>query len=68
MHEGRGCASQPCTVQPHLEHWVQVWVPQYKKDRKQLESVQKRAAKMGKSLEGKMYKERIFYVSMINFS
>jgi len=34
---------------------VQVWALQYKKDIKVAESTQRRATKMGKGLEGKMY-------------
>ena len=35
----------------------QVWAPPYRKDIKPLESIQRRAAKMEKGLEGKVYEE-----------
>lgn len=46
-----------CTARPHLEHCVQVCVPQYKKDIKLLESVHRGIMKMVKNPEGKMHEE-----------
>ena len=40
----------------HLKHCLQFWMPQYKKDIKLLESIQ-RAMKMGNDLKGKTAEE-----------
>ena len=46
-------------VRPHLEYASTIWSPMYKKDKIQIENVQRRATRLVKSIQHLTYPERL---------
>ena len=46
-------------VRPHLEHCIQMWSPQYRRNVDLLESIQRMAIKMIQGMEHLLYKDTL---------
>ena len=46
-------------VRPHLEHCIQTWSPQYRRERNLLECVQRRAIKVIPGMEHLSYEDKL---------
>ncbi|KAK4816698.1 hypothetical protein QYF61_020582 [Mycteria americana] len=53
-------------LRPHLEHCLQLWAPQYKREMHLLERVQQRAVEMSKALEHLSSEERLSELGLLS--
>ena len=53
-------------VRPHLEHCIQAWGPQYRKDVELFDQVHGRATKMIRGLEHLSYEERMRELGLLS--
>ena len=53
-------------MRPHLEHCVQMWSPQYRRDMGLLECVQRRAPKMIQGMEHHPYEHRLRELELLS--
>ena len=57
--QGEGVILPLCSARPHMEHCIQMWSPQCRRDMELLESIQRRATKMMPEMEQLSYEDRL---------
>ena len=53
-------------VRPHLEHCIQMWSPQYRRNVDLLESIQRMAIKMIQGMEHLLYKDTLIELGLFS--